>query len=82
MDFMNKFTEIFETGDVSSRLRPKYNLKQPEDLVRFNKFIYDSVDQYNKQKFIKSKHSKCKKELIGFCRHKGSVDASILEQAF
>lgn len=44
MDFVNKFTDILETGDVSSRLRPKYNLKQPEDLVRFNKFIYDSVD--------------------------------------
>jgi hypothetical protein len=58
MDFVNKFTDIFETGDVSSRLRPKYNLKQPEDLARFNKFIYDSVDSYNKQKFVKSKHSK------------------------
>ena len=43
-DFAHKFADIVESGDVTARLRPKYNLKYAADGIRFKQFIFDSVD--------------------------------------
>ena len=42
----SKFQDIFESGDVADRLKPKYNLKIPSDGVRFKQFMYDSVERF------------------------------------
>ena len=57
-DWAHRFQEIVETGDVAARLKPRYNLKEPKDGIKFKLFIYDSVERYQKKKFVMNQHSK------------------------
>ncbi len=46
MEYVQKFADFVESGDVNTRLKPKYNLNQAEDVVRFTKFIYQAVEDF------------------------------------
>ena len=47
-EWAHRFQDFVETGDVTAKLKPKFNLKQPEDGIKFKVFIYDSVERYQK----------------------------------
>jgi hypothetical protein len=55
-DWANRFQDIVETGDINAKLRPKFDLKQPKDGIKFKKFLYDTVEKYQIQKYVKNKN--------------------------
>ena len=57
-DFIKNFSGVVESNDVVERLKNKYDLKDAQDLIKFKRFMYDCVDKFHQQKFVKSKNCK------------------------
>lgn len=57
-DFVKKFSRVVESNDVHERLKVKYDLNDANDRIKFKKFMYECVDSYQQQKFVKSKNCK------------------------
>lgn len=55
-DFVKKFSRVVESNDVHERLKVKYDLNDANDRIKFKKFMYECVDSYQQQKFVKSKN--------------------------
>jgi hypothetical protein len=47
-EWAHRFQDIVETGDIYAKLRPKFNLQEPSDGIKFKMFIYDTVERYQK----------------------------------
>lgn len=78
MDYVNKFSQIVESGDVSIRLKPRYNLQSPEDRIKFNRFIHETVERFQTQKFVTNRNGKLYGKLINhFSVSKRSTDEVI-----
>lgn len=47
-----------------ARLKPKFNLKEPLDGIRFKQFIFDVVEKYQKNKYVKNQHMSLKDQMM------------------
>ena len=51
-DWANKVSDMVEYGDVAAKLRPKFNINQADDGIKFKKFMYEQVDRFLHKKFV------------------------------
>ena len=53
---MNQFSGNMHSSTFENAMSKRFNLQNKRSSVKFRKFMYDMIDNYNKNKFITNKH--------------------------